>query len=812
MTNTVFDKLFEDEFSFLKGSKKKVGNYLLGKLLGEGSFAKVRLGVHVLTREKVAIKIINKKLVTKRDYVKKYFRREATILQRLDHPNIVRLYEVLETDNSYYMVTEYVEGESLHDFMNNRKHLREDETRLFMRQVISAVDHMHRTGVVHRDIKLDNFLIDKKHHLRIIDFGLSNLCTEGSLLETQCGSPAYAAPEIFSREPYGSSVDIWSIGVNLYVMLTGGMPFDTHNMTNLTQLHFQILKGCKIPDRISKDGQDLLRRLLCVDAKNRITMLELLGHPWVNKGLGSLLQHSDLKSSTTPSDVDYDILRHMSKEYGISENDSRDALVQGKINASSAIYRLLMDRKQRGEGLPKRDDMKPGDIKTRKLGAIVDDLPATSKQRQKTEMSSVKSKEGERLGGYIISNERCNDPEADNEPQTNSTKSTTSKAVPKATKKKRNMRPMEIPSVTVKTNESVQPNTETTLDSNNKPTTKSDKTLTKSAIKGLGKNKRIQNLTIIDPNDTAKEIQTQTPKKKDAIDNKTDTPVDYRILNPYTPEVFADDKIKYSDMCTVLDESIESERNVSLSPFKPNKITRAPPVPPNSRQTDAICPSPMKSLKTVDLDGEHETITEENENREPEQDIPDRGPEFPEICRSRTMPTLRGQKKTHRNAPLYRAFRSVEDDTTNVNTFYDHYKFKARTSLMTREKGHTLESLTISKPESPQKGIRRPGPSDKENTFHREKTIVPNGVSYTVPDQHDLHTHALEIRNQMQSPEVLKQKIVKSILLKYYNPSSLRPHTRSKSDSYIKLPRVETMSDPGTTEVAEGFIDLRDNC
>lgn len=208
---------------------KRVGNYLIGsRKLGEGSFAKVREGLHVLTGEKVAIKVIDKKRAKKDTYVTKNLRREGQIQQMIRHPNITQLLDILETENSYYLVMELCPGGNLMHKIYEKKRLDEAEARRYIRQLISAVEHLHRAGVVHRDLKIENLLLDEDNNIKLIDFGLSNcagILGYSDPFSTQCGSPAYAAPELLARKKYGPKIDVWSIGVNMYAMLTGTLPF-----------------------------------------------------------------------------------------------------------------------------------------------------------------------------------------------------------------------------------------------------------------------------------------------------------------------------------------------------------------------------------------------------------------------------------------------------------------------------------------------------------------------------------------------------------------------------------------------------------
>ncbi|KAM5332765.1 hormonally up-regulated neu tumor-associated kinase isoform 2-T2 [Glossophaga mutica] len=207
---------------------KRVGNYLVGsRKLGEGSFAKVREGLHVLTGEKVAIKVIDKKRAKKDTYVTKNLRREGQIQQMIRHPNITQLLDILETENSYYLVMELCPGGNLMHKIYEQKRLEEPEARRYIRQLVSAVEHLHRAGVVHRDLKIENLLLDEDNNIKLIDFGLSNcagILGHSDPFSTQCGSPAYAAPELLARKKYGPKIDVWSMSHHLPALAAGARP------------------------------------------------------------------------------------------------------------------------------------------------------------------------------------------------------------------------------------------------------------------------------------------------------------------------------------------------------------------------------------------------------------------------------------------------------------------------------------------------------------------------------------------------------------------------------------------------------------
>ncbi|XP_071956741.1 uncharacterized protein [Antedon mediterranea] len=330
--------------------RKRVGCYILGDTIGEGSFAKVRVGTHIVAQERVAIKIIDKRLIANRDYVKKNLRREADMMRKLNHANISKLYEVLETQNNYYLVMELAEGGEFMRYLCDRRRLSERETRRFMRQLVSAVEYMHQEELVHRDIKIENFLLDSNNDLKVIDFGLSNVLGPDGFLRTQCGSPAYAAPEIFSSTGYGTAVDAWSIGVNMFAMLTGELPFNVDPPNNMCKLHAKIIEGCVFPDFLTKDCKDLLSRLLTVDETSRIKLSEVLKHSWMNRGHSKRLMACSY-DNLIADNLNMDAISYMS-ELGYSAKEVIENVLQNRPVPANAVYHLLVRRLEKGCGFP----------------------------------------------------------------------------------------------------------------------------------------------------------------------------------------------------------------------------------------------------------------------------------------------------------------------------------------------------------------------------------------------------------------------------------------------------------------------------
>ncbi|TLD06858.1 Pkinase-domain-containing protein, partial [Venturia nashicola] len=201
-------------------ASQRLGQYKIVKTLGEGSFGKVKLAVHEISQQQVALKIISRRKLVTRDMAGR-IEREIQYLQLLRHPHIIKLYTVITTPNEIIMVLEYA-GKELFDYIVTHGKLAENQGRKFFQQIVCAVEYCHRHKIVHRDLKPENLLLDDQLNVKIADFGLSNIMTDGNFLKTSCGSPNYAAPEVISGKLYaGPEVDVWSCGVILYVLLCG---------------------------------------------------------------------------------------------------------------------------------------------------------------------------------------------------------------------------------------------------------------------------------------------------------------------------------------------------------------------------------------------------------------------------------------------------------------------------------------------------------------------------------------------------------------------------------------------------------------
>ena len=268
----------------LSGSNKVdfLSDYNIKGIIGKGTFSIVKLGEHKKTKEKVAIKIMQKnKILSKDDLIR--IEREIEILKRLNHPNVIKIHKIYDDEKKFYIIMEFCENGELFNRIVEKKYLTEDEAALFYYQLINGLEYIHKNNIVHRDLKPENLLLSKNDLLKIIDFGLSNYTGNDILLGTPCGSPCYASPEMVSGKRYnGYMIDVWSTGIILFAMVCGYLPFEDND----NEILFSKILKCKIhyPKIMGNLTLDLMKKIITPDPKRRITLEQIKQHPFYLKG------------------------------------------------------------------------------------------------------------------------------------------------------------------------------------------------------------------------------------------------------------------------------------------------------------------------------------------------------------------------------------------------------------------------------------------------------------------------------------------------------------------------------------------------
>ncbi|XP_060660659.1 serine/threonine-protein kinase MARK2 isoform X2 [Drosophila nasuta] len=324
-----------------RATEEHIGKYKLIKTIGKGNFAKVKLAKHLPTGKEVAIKIIDKTQLNPGSLQKLF--REVRIMKMLDHPNIVKLFQVIETEKTLYLIMEYASGGEVFDYLVLHGRMKEKEARVKFRQIVSAVQYCHQKRIIHRDLKAENLLLDSELNIKIADFGFSNEFTPGSKLDTFCGSPPYAAPELFQGKKYdGPEVDVWSLGVILYTLVSGSLPFDG---STLRELRERVLRGkYRIPFYMSTDCENLLRKFLVLNPAKRASLETIMGDKWMNMGF----EDDELKPYIQPKQDLADPKRIGKTEalvaMGYSRLEIETSLALGRYDDVFATY-LLLGRK-----------------------------------------------------------------------------------------------------------------------------------------------------------------------------------------------------------------------------------------------------------------------------------------------------------------------------------------------------------------------------------------------------------------------------------------------------------------------------------
>ncbi len=378
--------IIHDSFYYLKESKKlsdyiknyyknnkkypetNLNFYKYGRLIGQGAFGKVNLGLNVLTGRVVAIKSFNKSNLNSNSENMKKIKYETNLMKKLNHPNITKILELFEDKEYILIIMEYINGGNLFSFLKKHRKVSEKTAKLLYRQIILGIKYMHQQGIVHRDIKLENILIDLNNNIKICDFGIGRvLSSPEQPLFDQCGTPMYIAPEILlcSKEKgyKGFPVDIWSSGIVLYILLSGTLPFSFKNSSsslsesnesnlsednnNNTELQYSIInKEPKAIENISKEAEDLLKKILKKNPEKRITCEEILNHPWM-KGI------SDTNKYHLFTKAEINVLSKTYVDYRKDENEN--------LKESFTISNLFIDNE---DNLKKNNSEKNSETKS----------------------------------------------------------------------------------------------------------------------------------------------------------------------------------------------------------------------------------------------------------------------------------------------------------------------------------------------------------------------------------------------------------------------------------------------------------------
>ncbi|CAO1631031.1 unnamed protein product [Sympodiomycopsis kandeliae] len=422
--------------SRLEREKKKdykdpanIGPWKLGKLIGQGASGRVRLAQHSQSKQIAAVKIVPRQLLAssrmslgelnqKQDKLTLGIEREIVIMKLIEHPNLLGLWDVYETTKELYLIMEYVAGGELFDHLVARGRLRSTEARAYFRQIIFGVDHCHRFNICHRDLKPENLLLDEsKRIVKVADFGMAALQPIERMLETSCGSPHYASPEIVSGKSYnGSASDIWSCGIILFALLCGRLPFDDPNITKLLA---KVRAGkFHMPEELEPAAQDLISKMLVSDPEQRIKMSDIMRHPWFTN-MGHL-------SSTNPSgpgaamlgteqqlhesEIDHEILKNLKSlwpEY--STRHLVKTLTTGGSNWQKTFYALLEQHRDNHSAEDESEDEDEEDVFTQNpparsapgannLGLSLGIVPRDKQPQQPTNSIRIQERKPEREG------------------------------------------------------------------------------------------------------------------------------------------------------------------------------------------------------------------------------------------------------------------------------------------------------------------------------------------------------------------------------------------------------------------------------
>ena len=313
-----------------KSEDKLIGDYIIKQTLGTGTFSVVKLGIHRITQKKVAIKILDKNKIESKDDLERIIR-EMQILTEMDNQNVIKVFKIYEKENCFSIIMEYCEGGELFNYIVKKQRLSEEESSYFFYQIINGIEYIHSKGIAHRDLKPENLLIGKNKILKIIDFGLSNFYDGQKRLQTPCGSPCYASPEMVKGKKYdGFNIDIWAIGIILFAMLCGYLPFEDDENDNDVLFNQIIRNKIEYPYFLSELSLDILKKILVSDPLKRITIEEIKEHEFYLKG-ERIYNEKFQKKENNNEKINNKILNKINKAFK-SENDYEKNVLQTAAN------------------------------------------------------------------------------------------------------------------------------------------------------------------------------------------------------------------------------------------------------------------------------------------------------------------------------------------------------------------------------------------------------------------------------------------------------------------------------------------------
>lgn len=320
--------------------KRQFGNYTLLTQIGQGAFSSVWLAEHNTAKMFVAIKVIRKRSLSTPD-ARARFSREVALLKQLNHIFVADFFEFLEDESNYGIAMEYVENGSLKNTLLRNGKLSERDARFYFTELVACLEYLHQEKcIVHRDLKLENVLMDGYGNIRVVDFGLSNMfCATHPKFVKACGSRAYVAPEMIQGLPYTNSADIWSAGVLLYTLVVGSLPFDNSkkNMTSQKILY----TDPHYPPFLSATLVDLLKKMLCKNADNRITLEKIKAHPWFSNNEYTVVQQMRMKTARPKGYVNREIVEKM-RELGFNCQQLHQNLLNDEFTEVVAVYRMFL--------------------------------------------------------------------------------------------------------------------------------------------------------------------------------------------------------------------------------------------------------------------------------------------------------------------------------------------------------------------------------------------------------------------------------------------------------------------------------------